>query len=137
MTTIEIEVETAESEHDPLEGLRHGTEQIRTRTSEVMGHVSAIAGDARPRAGRVAEQLSAVFDRLRSGAGRGVTSLQRMPDSGLRLAAAVAVGFGAGLRLAGARRLATLAGFAPASILGFAIVSRPHEPRPRSRPARP
>ena len=137
MKTIEIEIETAEGEHDPLEGLRHGTEQIRTRTSEVAGHVSAIAGGARPRAGRVAEQLPAVFDRLRSGAGRGVTSLQRMPDSGLRLAAAVAVGFGAGLRLAGARRLAALAGFAPASILGFAIVSRPHEARPRSRPARP
>jgi hypothetical protein len=134
---IEIETETAEGDHDPFEGLRHGTEQIRARTSEVIGHVSAIAGDVRPRAGQVAEQLPAVFGRVRSVGRRGVTSLQRVPDSRLRLAAAVAIGFGAGLRLAGARRLATLAGFAPASILGFAIVSRPHEARPRSRPARP
>jgi len=60
-----------------------------------------------------------------------------MSDSRLRLLAAASVGFGAGLRLAGASRLATLAGFVPASVLGFAIVSRPDRPVVVPRPTRP
>ena len=74
----------------------------------------------------VADQLPTAFDRVRSGAGSTVTRLQTMPDSGLRLLAAASIGLGAGLRLAGAPRLAILAGFASASVLGFAIVSRPN-----------
>jgi hypothetical protein len=66
-----------------------------------------------------------------------VTRLQTMSNSRLGLLAAASIGFGAGLRLAGAPRLATLAGFAPASILGFAIASRPNPTRAALRPARP
>jgi hypothetical protein len=74
---------------------------------------------------------------VQSGAENTVTRLQKMPDSALRLLAAASIGLGAGLRLAGAPRLATLAGFAPASILGFAIVSRPSRTHPAPDPARP
>jgi hypothetical protein len=60
-----------------------------------------------------------------------------MPDSGLRLLAAASLGFGAGLRLAGAPRLATLAGLAPASVFGFAIMSRRAGTLPELHPSRP
>jgi hypothetical protein len=60
-----------------------------------------------------------------------------MSDSRLGLLAAASIGLGTGLRLAGAPRLAALAGFAPASILGFAIASRPSPPRPASNATRP
>jgi hypothetical protein len=56
-----------------------------------------------------------------------VTSLQKIPDSELGLLAAASVGLGAGLGIAGAPRLASFAGFACASVLGFAMVSRPED----------
>jgi hypothetical protein len=60
-----------------------------------------------------------------------------MPDSALRLLAAASIGLGAGLRLAGAPRLVTLAGFAPASIFGFAIMSRPRRIHLALHPTQP
>lgn len=59
---------------------------------------------------------------------RGTTSvLQTLPDSTLGWLAASSVGLGAGFYLAGAPRLAILAGVAPALIMGAAIVLRPIE----------
>jgi hypothetical protein len=105
------------------------------KASEAIGRVPAIAGKARHRAERVAGQLPGALDYARVRAGRSVTRLQEFPDSELRLMAAASVGLVAGLRLAGASRLATLAGMAPASIFGFAIVSRRGRTRPAPHPA--
>lgn len=93
------------------------TDRFRLGAGQAVGHIPGTA--------RIAE----------SGARRGVTRLQTMSDSRLGLLAAASIGFGAGLRLAGAPRLATLAGLAPASILGFAIASRPSRPLLTSAPA--
>jgi hypothetical protein len=54
-------------------------------------------------------------------------ALQTLPDPTLRWLAATSVGLGAGLHLAGAPRLVTAAGLAPAAIMGAAIVLRPLE----------
>jgi hypothetical protein len=54
--------------------------------------------------------------------------LQRLPDSTLRWIAATSVGLAAGLRIAGAPRLVTAAGAAPALLMGAAIALRPTEP---------
>ena len=105
---------------------QHSAREPDDREPGAIGQVPAIADDVRHRAEQVADQLPTAFDRVRSGAGSTVTRLQTMPDSGLRLLAAASIGLGAGLRLAGAPRLAILAGFASASVLGFAIVSRPN-----------
>ena len=99
--------------------------------------VRGIAGDARRRAGQVADRVPGALGQVQSGVRNTVTRLQTMPDSGLRLLAAASIGLGAGLRLAGAPRLATLAGLAPASILGFAIVSRPSATHIEAEPSRP
>jgi len=109
---------------------------VRSGASEAMGHVPQIADDVRLRAGQVAQQLPGTARRAQSGAESTITRLQTMSDSTLSLLAAVSIGFGAGPRLAGAPRLATLAGFAPASIFGFAMASRLNQTGPAPRPAR-
>lgn len=65
-----------------------------------------------------------------TGAGmRGTTSaLQHLPDSKLRWLAAGSIGLAAGFQLAGAPRLARMAGVAPALFMGAAMASRPTEP---------
>jgi hypothetical protein len=118
------------NESNLAESVRSATGHARTEVSEAIGHVPEIAGEVGHRAGQAAERLPAALGHVRSGAQDTVTRLQTMPDSGLRLLAAASIGLGAGLRLAGAPRLVTLAGFAPAPILGFAILSRPHPARP-------
>ncbi len=134
MTTTEITMETQDNGQASFAGARAAIDQARTGVAKAIGHVPEIAGAARHRAGQVGDRLPGAFDRVQSGAGSTVTGLQTMPDSALRLLAVASIGLGAGLRLARAPRLVTLAGFAPASILGFAIVSRRAGlTRPRTR----
>ena len=137
MTANEVTMETQDGEQESFEGARAAIDQARTEVSKAVGHVPGIAGKARDRVEQVAEALPGTFDSVRSGAEKGVTRLQTMPDSALRLLAAVSIGLGSGLRLAGAPRLVTLAGFAPASIFGFAIVSRPRRSHLAAHPAQP
>jgi len=110
--------------------------RVRTTASEAIGHLPGFAGKTRDGAEQVAEQvtdrLPGALSQANKGARGAVTRLQKVPDSGLRLLAAASIGLGTGLRLAGAPRLVTLAGFAPAPILGFAILSRPHPARSQS-----
>src|ERR1035437_746796 len=84
--------------------------------------------------GQVAHTLPGALSHARSGAESTITSLQTLSDSRLRLLAAVSLGFGAGLQLAGKRRRAALVGLAAASLFVFAILSRPQsanrEPKP-------
>jgi hypothetical protein len=105
--------------------------QARTSASEALGRLPGLAGTTRDGAEQMAGRLPEAYAQASHGAQGAVTRLQKLPDSGLRLLAAASLGFGTGLRLAGASRLATLAGFAPASILGFAILSRPHPAQPQ------
>ncbi len=128
---------TQDTEQELAESGRGVVERVRTEASDALGHVPELAGEAHHRAGQVAERLPEAFGRARSGAQSTVTSLQKMPNSRLRLLAAASLGLGAGLRLAGKRRLATLAGLAPASIFGFAILSRPRPTDPEPNPTQP
>lgn len=136
MTTMEVTLETQDGEQDLTEGVRGAIEHARAGVSEAIGHVPGIAAEARDRAEQAAERLPAAFDDLRTYAQNTVTRLQTMPDSRLSLLAAASLGLGAGLRLGGASRIATLIGLAPASVLGFAIVSRPGRIRLASSPTR-
>ena len=118
-------METQDDGQEAVGRVRRVFMRARTGASDAIGRIPAIANMARCRAEQVAERLPGTVGRAQAGAESTVTRLQTMPDSRLGLLAAVSIGFGVGLRLAGAPRLATLAGFAPASILGFAIASRP------------
>lgn len=130
-------METPDNERELVESAQRAAEQAGTDVSEAIGHVPGIVGRARSRAEQLAERFPEAFGRVQSGAQSTVTRLQTMPDSELRLLAAASLGLGAGLRIAGAPRLAMLAGFAPAAILGFAIVSRPGRPHLALQKARP
>jgi hypothetical protein len=120
-----------------VEDGRGAAEWARIEVSDGLGHVPEIAGEARFRAGQVAHTLPGAFDHARLGAESTVTRLQTLSDSRLRLLAAVSLGFGAGLRLAGKQRLAALVGLAAASLFGFAILSRPQSANPEPRPMQP
>jgi hypothetical protein len=137
MTMIEATIETQDDDQESFESARAAIDHARTGVANAVGHVPEIAGMARDRAEEVADRLPEAFDRVQAGAGSTVTRLQTMPDSALRLLAAVSLGLGAGLRIAGAPRLVTLAGFAPASIFGFAIMSRPRRVHLASYPTQP
>lgn len=80
---------------------------------------------ARKGARRLVGRLPAAFGRARAGARDGASTLQAMPDPNRRLLAAGSIGLAAGLYLAGAPRLVSLAGLAPACIVGTASVFRP------------
>jgi hypothetical protein len=137
MTKMEVTMETQDGGREFSEGVHGLADQAESEAPEAAGHVREMADGARRRAGEVADRLPGAFSHVRAGAENAVTRLQTLPDSGLRLLAAVSLGLGAGLRLAGAPRLVTLTALAPASVLGFAIVSRPSKTLPELHPSRP
>jgi len=116
---------------------RSAIARVRETASAAVASVPKAVDNVLHRAGQVGDRLPSTFSQVRAGAEGTVTNLQSVPDSGLRLMAAVTVGFGAGLRLAGKNRLAALVGFVPASLFGFAIFSRPRPSRPEPDPIRP
>ena len=83
---------------------------------------------ARASAARLIERAPAVMRATRAGVDGTTAALQTLPDSTLRWIAATSVGLAAGLRLAGAPRLVSAAGAAPALIVGAAMALRPAEP---------
>jgi uncharacterized protein YjbJ (UPF0337 family) len=103
----------------------HVLGEVRTsvaqRVSGAMHFVSAGATT-------INERLPGTVRATRAGAHRTTTALQRLPDSTLRWLTAGSVGLAAGLKLAGAPRLVTAAGAAPALIMGAAIALRRTEP---------
>jgi hypothetical protein len=110
---------------ESLGGARNAIGDVRGTGSNVLGRVRGLAGSAGRSGAHVAVRLPRTWGSLRFGAESTVTSLQKVPDSELGLLAAASAGLGVGLGIAGAPRLASFAGFLGASILGFAMVSRP------------
>ena len=82
---------------------------------------------ARTSAASVTERVPGALRAMRAGVSGTTSALQSLPDSTLRWIAATSVGLGAGLRLAGAPRLVSAAGAAPALIVGAVIALRPTE----------
>jgi uncharacterized protein YjbJ (UPF0337 family) len=101
--------------------LQHGPESAP-------GRVAGAVGLARTSATALLERVPGTVRATRAGVRRTTSALQRLPDSTLGWIAATSVGLGAGLRLAGAPRLVSAAGAAPALIVGAAIALRPIEP---------
>ena len=94
----------------------------------VHGRTTSAIQLVRTSAATVIEQAPGALRAMRAGVGGTTAALQSLPDSTLRWIAASSVGLGAGLRLAGAPRLVSAAGAAPALIAGAVIALRPTEP---------
>ena len=99
------------------DGPRHGSPVTR-RASRAIGMTSSGAATLIRRA-------PGALATARAGARDATTALQTLPDPALRSLAATSVGIGAGLRLAGAPRLAVAAAVASAMLVGAAIALRP------------
>ena len=87
------------------------------------GAAAALAG-ARATADEVGTRLPGIASAGAEGAAESVRMLQEVSDPRLKLLAAFSLGVGAGLWMAGAPRLVTLAALSPALVIGVAIASR-------------
>jgi hypothetical protein len=76
--------------------------------------VAAGLESIRTTAGDVGERVPGLVDGVRSGAAAGARELEILPESTRNLIAAVSIGLGAGLAIAGAPRLLLGAAFIPA-----------------------
>jgi hypothetical protein len=84
---------------------------------------AAVAG-ARVVADQVGTRLPDIASAGAEGAAESVKMLQELSDPRLKLLVAFSLGAGAGLWMAGAPRLVTLAALSPALVAGIAIASR-------------
>ena len=84
---------------------------------------AALAG-ARATADEVGTRLPGIASAGAEGAAESVRMLQELSDPRLQLLIAFSLGVGAGLWMAGAPRLVTLAALSPALVVGVAIASR-------------
>ena len=87
------------------------------------GAAAAVAG-ARVVADEVGTRLPGIASAGAEGAAESVKMLQELSDPRLKLLVAFSLGVGAGLWMAGAPRLITLAALSPALVAGIAIASR-------------
>lgn len=87
------------------------------------GAAAAVAG-ARVVADEVGTRLPGIASAGAEGAAESVKMLQELSDPRLKLLVAFSLGAGAGLWMAGAPRLITLAALSPALVAGVAIASR-------------
>ena len=87
------------------------------------GASAALAG-ARATADEVGTRLPDIASAGAGGAAESVKMLQELSDPRLKLLVAFSLGAGAGLWMAGAPRLVTLAALSPALVAGIAIASR-------------
>ena len=87
------------------------------------GAAAALAG-ARATADEVGTRLPGIASAGAEGAAESVRMLQELSDPRLQLLIAFSLGVGAGLWMAGAPRLVTLAALSPALVIGVAIASR-------------
>jgi hypothetical protein len=87
------------------------------------GAAAAVAG-ARVVADEVGTRLPGIASAGAGGAAESVRMLQELSDPRLRLVMAFSLGAGAGLWMAGAPRLVTLAALSPALVVGVAIACR-------------
>jgi hypothetical protein len=97
---------------------------VASLVRRVSGSIKVARNGATSLLGRVPGTMNAT----RAGAHATTSALQTLPDSTLRWLSASSVGLGAGLYLAGKRRLVIAAGVAPALVMGVAIAIRPIKP---------
>ena len=96
------------------------------------GVAAALAG-ARATADEVGARLPGIASAGAEGAAESVRMLQELPDPRLALLGAFSLGVGAGLWMAGAPRLITLAALSPALLVAVAIASREQSQKGRGR----
>jgi hypothetical protein len=126
--TIDQGMANADAEERPTQpaGDAPSTDpEIPTRKARISQGARSAVGAARAGVATIARRAPGTARATRTAARRTTSALQRLPDSKLRWLTASSVGLAAGFKLAGAPRLVTAAGAAPALFMGAAIALRP------------
>jgi hypothetical protein len=123
-TATETTDSVRDADTEMLDETRSTAGQIREAVGDAMDRVPDVLEAARSGVGQVAEQMPAAVERTRVGAMRTTTTLQGMPDTTLRLIAGASIGLAAGLTIAGAPRLFSMAALVPAIFVGGAEATR-------------
>ena len=131
-TATEMTDSARDAGAEMLDESRSAAGQIRDAVGDAMDRVPDVLEAARSGVEQVADQMPAAVERTRVGAVRTTTTLQGMPDTTLRLIAGASIGLAAGLTLAGAPRLVSLAALVPALFVGGAEATRQGRPQPTS-----
>ena len=92
--------------------------------SKAQEGAAAAVANARVVADEVGTRLPGIASAGAEGAAESMKMLQELSDPRLKLLVAFSLGVGAGLWMAGAPRLVTLAALSPALVAGIAITSR-------------
>jgi hypothetical protein len=131
-TDTDLTAAAADQADDAETAARSRAAQAKDVVGGAVDRVPDLIDSARAGAEKAAARLPEAADRARAGAEETTTRLQRYPDDTLRLVAAGSLGLAAGLYLAGAPRLFTLAAAAPAALVGAAMATRSSQPGRRS-----
>jgi hypothetical protein len=94
-----------------------------TLVDDVGDRLREVVGVMRDTAGEVGERLPDMIQTVRAGAVDGARMMQSWPDPTQRMVAAVSLGLGVGMTLAGAPRLIIAATLVPAMVVATAIVT--------------
>lgn len=97
----------------------------RNGAANLVGRVPGTIRMTQAGAANLLARVPGTIRTTQAGALATTTALQQLPDSTLQSLAASSAGLGAGLYLAGRRRLAVAAGVIPALIVSVAIAVRP------------
>ena len=111
-----------------FESRRSFGDRLKGAGRRVKGSMSGSLRVARNGVAKLSERAPGTWSATQAGARRTTIALQKLPDTTLRSMAASTAGVGAGLYLAGKRRLGILAGVIPAAVMGAAIALRPAKP---------
>jgi hypothetical protein len=106
----------------------------RNGVANLLGRVPGTIKTTQAGAANLLARVPGTIKTTQAGALATTTALQQLPDSTLQSLAASSAGLGAGLYLAGRRRLAVAAGVIPALIVSVAIAVRPVK---KAAPAKP
>lgn len=131
MTTTGMKDRAGDAVHGARDATSDAADQVRAGVASAADALPDMISTIRSGVDGVAERLPDALEAARTGAVATADSLRDMPQPTLRVLAALSIGMGVGLYVAGAPRLVTIAAFTPALLAG--IVVGANEPKMRSK----
>lgn len=129
MTANDTKERTNDAVHAARDAASDAADHVRAGAASAADAVPEVMSKIRSGVDGVAERLPDAIEVARTGAVATAESLREMPEPTLRVLAALSIGMGVGLYVAGAPRLVTMAAFAPALLAGLTVALN----QPRSR----
>ena len=130
MTASETKERTNDAVHAARDAASDAADHVRAGAASAADAVPEVISRIRSGVDEVADRLPDALEAARTGAAATAGTLREMPEPTLRVLAALSVGMGIGLYVAGAPRLVTMAAFAPALMAGLTVAL--NQPRGRT-----